>query len=310
MFERLPPLRALQVFEAVGRHGSVSVAAVELNISPGAISQHIRRLEADAGVSLFELNGRRLALTTWGRLYLEKVQAGFFMLRSANEVLQRARLNSGIVISAPPSLVLRWLRPILTDWQQATGGVNLHVIGEDAEPDFEDKQVDFRISYGAARNRYGHFSDLFTDHVIPACSPKLFATRKSWSAADILSGPKIGTEWDNPHQSPPTWGNWANFVGLSAPEAPCALSFSLSSAAVDAAIDDGGIVLGQYSMIARDLSAGRLVALSDKWLALAEPYALAWNPSALDRPLGREFRQFMLQKGKAVRALFLRLETD
>jgi LysR family glycine cleavage system transcriptional activator len=119
---------------------------------------------------------------------------------------------------------------------------------------------------------------------------------------DILAGPRIGTEWDNPHQSPPTWGNWANYVGLQAPELPCALSFSLSSAAVAAAIDDGGIVLGQYSMITGDLSAGRLVALSYKWLALAEPYALAWNPSALDRPFARDFQQFLMQKGRLLRA--------
>lgn len=301
MFERLPPLRALQVFEAVGRLGSVSVASVELNISPGAISQHIRRLEEDAGVSLFELKGRRLALTSWGNLYLEKVQSGFFLLRSANEVLQRARLNSGIVVSAPPSLALRWLRPLLAEWQQNVPGVNLHLIGEDAEPAFEDKQVDFRLSYGAARHRYGHFSDLFIDRVIPACAPAIFATRKRWTPADVLAGPRIGTEWDNPHQSPPTWGNWANSVGLSAPESPCALSFSLSCAAVDAAIDNAGIVLGQNSMIARDLEAGRLVALSDQWLDLAEPYALAWNPAALDRPFAREFRQFLMQKGRALR---------
>ena len=51
-------------------------------------------------------------------------------------------------------------------------------------------------------------------------------------------------------------------------------------------------------MIAEDLSRGRLVVASDCWLRLAEPYAVAWNPASLDRPMGREFRTFILQSGQ------------
>jgi len=40
----IPPLRALQIFAAVGRSGSVSRAAVELGVSPAAVSQQIQTI--------------------------------------------------------------------------------------------------------------------------------------------------------------------------------------------------------------------------------------------------------------------------
>lgn len=298
MPSRLPTLRALQAFDAIGRFGSVAAAARDLGVSPGAISQHIHRLEEEVGVKLFERKGRSLVLTSWGRIYLERVSVGFDRLRSADEVLQRARLKSGIVFSAPPSLTIRWLRPLMRDWQKLSSGMSVRLIGEDDEPDLDEAQVDFRISYGTARHRYAHFADMFHDRVVPACSPAFLARYPVATPADVLKAPLIGIEWDNPYQSPPSWSEWASQFGLDGPRDPCELSFSLSSAAIDAAVSDGGFVLGQASMIADDLARGRLVVACDCWLRLAEPYALAWNPASLDRPFGREFRAFILRAGQ------------
>ncbi|SER45506.1 regulatory helix-turn-helix protein, lysR family [Vreelandella subterranea] len=62
----LPPLRALQVFEAIGRYSSVTEAAGWLGISPAAVSQHIKQLEAHLKMSLVEREGRRLRMTRAG----------------------------------------------------------------------------------------------------------------------------------------------------------------------------------------------------------------------------------------------------
>jgi LysR family glycine cleavage system transcriptional activator len=118
----------------------------------------------------------------------------------------------------------------------------------------------------------------------------------------VLDGPLIGIEWANPHQSPPSWLNWASHFGLAPPERPCELSFSLSNAAIDAAANDGGFVLGQTSMVADDLAKGKLVIASDHWMRFSEPYALAWNPASLDRPSGTEFRNFLIRAGSKLRA--------
>ena len=51
-FRRLPPLLALRAFEAVARLGSFKQAADELSVTPGAVSQQVKKLEADMGATL------------------------------------------------------------------------------------------------------------------------------------------------------------------------------------------------------------------------------------------------------------------
>ncbi|RVC65852.1 LysR family transcriptional regulator, partial [Mesorhizobium sp. M00.F.Ca.ET.038.03.1.1] len=290
-----PSLRGVQAFEAVGRSGSVAIAARDLGLTPGAVSQHIGRLEEEVGVALFERKGRSLALTSWGQIYLRSVRDGFDHLRAANDVLQRARLKSEIVMSAPPSLAIRWVRRLLGEWQNLTPGVSVRLLGDDHEPVFEDEQVDFRISYGTARLKYAHFTDLFVDRVAPVCSPSFLEAHPIENPADVMRWPLIGIEWKNPYQSPPSWSDWAIRFGLTQLEPSCGISFSLSSTAIDAAIDGAGLVLGQASLVASEIASGRLVVACDCWMALSEPYALAWNPATLDRPHGSEFKNFVVR---------------
>src|SRR5947209_14049212 len=61
-----PPLNALRAFEAAARHLSLTKAAQELNVTPGAISHQIRGLETLLGVELFERRARSIALTPAG----------------------------------------------------------------------------------------------------------------------------------------------------------------------------------------------------------------------------------------------------
>ena len=42
---QLPPLTAIKAFEAAGRHGSFTGAAQELQVTPAAISHHVKMLD-------------------------------------------------------------------------------------------------------------------------------------------------------------------------------------------------------------------------------------------------------------------------
>ncbi|MFY9238789.1 MAG: LysR family transcriptional regulator, partial [Roseovarius sp.] len=63
----LPSLKALRAFDQAVRSGSFKAAAQALNVSPTAISHHIRTLEQDLGVALFERDGRNVILTPQGQ---------------------------------------------------------------------------------------------------------------------------------------------------------------------------------------------------------------------------------------------------
>ena len=88
MVESLRPLSTLRSFEAVARQLSFSKAAVELHVTPGAVSQQIRSLEELLDMRLFERTIRSVALTDAGLRMLPDIQAGL-------EILARA-INSKI----------------------------------------------------------------------------------------------------------------------------------------------------------------------------------------------------------------------
>lgn len=290
----IPTMRAVQAFEAVARCGSVTAAAEELCVSPGAISQQIHNIEVSLSAALFERRGRSLALTSWGRMYYERVRVAFDQLRLAQETLQLARTKPGIVVSALPSLAMRWLRPLIQEWRTTHPNTTIRVIGTDEEAALQNEHVDFRLSYGTDARKYDHFAELYVDAVVPVCSPAFLARHPVASPADILAGPLVDIEWDIRHATAPSWADWAQSVGEPAPKAAGELTFSLSAAGLDAGVDGGGFVLAQISLIGEDLANGRLVIPIDRRLTMPESYFLAWDRAALDRPSGADFRAFLL----------------
>ena len=295
---KLPPLRAIQAFEAVGRLGSVNDAADELGVSQGAVSQQLRRVDEALGVRLLERRGRNLELTTWGRLYYARIAAGFEDLRSAQEVLAAARLNSSLVVSCLPSLAIKWVGPQLLDWQIAHSDANIRLIGTETEPRLQDDGMDFRVSYGDKQREFEHYAEMFTDWVTPACAPLMLARHTLREPADILRVPLLGIEWDRGHRSPPTWKDWAAKIGASYRGATGEVVFSLSSAAIDAAVNGRGFVLAQMAMIADEVASGRLVTPFDIRIRMPDAYFLAWDRAALDKPYGAMFRSWLLSVSK------------
>src|SRR5258705_12428423 len=109
--DTLPPLRALQVFDTLGRCGGVVEAARRLGVSPGAVSQQIKILEDSLGTRLLAREGKRLRLTAAGVRYHETCAAAFESLRVAGAEIERVRNRRSLSVSALPSLLSKWLAP-------------------------------------------------------------------------------------------------------------------------------------------------------------------------------------------------------
>lgn len=290
---RALPLKALQSFEAVGRCGSVTAAAIELDVSPGAISQQVRKLESFLGVTLLERSGRTAELTVWGRLYHREISKGFEQFAVAGQMLERARNENALVLSALSSVVNKWIGRRIFDWQMLHPSAQVRVIGRDREPRMGFDEVDFRISYGSDVLQHDHYTELFRDWVVPACSPALIGERRL-SAADLFRYPLVHVEWERHFTPYPRWSEFAAKVGMPMKEVAPGLSFTLSSSAIDAAVNKRGVVLAQMSMIADELEAQTLVIPVDIRIPLRESYFLAWDRSALQKAHGAEFREWMI----------------
>lgn len=293
--QQLPPLRALQAFEAVARTGSVMAAALEMGVSAGAVSQQIRKLEELLDLRLFERRGKGMELSTWGRLYHKELGSAFDRLRAAQQNLWRLRTESGLAVSC---LSCKWLGTLLFDWQAVHPASRLRLIGAESEPDLKSGEADFRISYGQQSRHHAHHAELFTDWVVPVCSPELLVSRPVRTPAELLDLPLIVIAWESAHLPPPNWADWARSAGKDDSAVNSTLTFSLSSAAIDAALAGRGLVLAPMSMITGDLTEGRLVLPFDHRLQLPQPYFLAWDRAALNKPFGREFQQWVMAAGR------------
>lgn len=293
-----PPLRAIQAFEAFGRRGSMTKAAAELGVSVGAVSQQIRKAEEALGLRLLERRGRSVAMTSWGRIYHTAISLGFDRIRDAQEVIERARSDAALTISCLPSLASKWLAPQLLDWQTGHAGASVRLIGEESEPRLGEDQVDFRISYGVKVHDFSHYAELFTDWVVPACSPSLLTQHPLRKPSDILDLPLLGIEWARDHRSPPGWAEWAASIGAPYQRTAGEVAFSMSSAAIDAAVNGRGFVLAQLSMAVDDITSGRLVVPFDQRIKLPDAYFLAWDRAALEKPLGPELRAWIASISK------------
>ena len=99
MATRLPPLNPLRAFEAAARHGSVSAAARELNVTHGAVSHQIRALEDNLGIALFERSGQRVKLSAQGALLLPTISAAFESIASATAQITRPATSGDLTIA-------------------------------------------------------------------------------------------------------------------------------------------------------------------------------------------------------------------
>jgi LysR family transcriptional regulator, glycine cleavage system transcriptional activator len=84
---RLPPLNGLRAFESAGRHLSFKLAAQELSVTPGAVSQQIKHLELALGVPLFQRLPRGLVLTGHGEAMLPTISDAFERMSAAADAV-------------------------------------------------------------------------------------------------------------------------------------------------------------------------------------------------------------------------------
>jgi DNA-binding transcriptional LysR family regulator len=104
----LPPLTALRAFEAAARHGNFVKAAAELGVTAGAVSQHIKGLEARLGLVLFRRLARGVKLTEAGRAYLPGIAEGFDRLARATMQVHEPGLAGRLTITVLPSFAAGW----------------------------------------------------------------------------------------------------------------------------------------------------------------------------------------------------------
>src|SRR5919201_3617463 len=108
-------LDGVEAFLTVARHRSFRRAAAELGITPSAISQAVRALEARMGVALFVRTTRSVGLTEAGERFLSRARPAFEELVAAGEAARElgSRPAGLLRLSVPRAVVPLILEPVL-----------------------------------------------------------------------------------------------------------------------------------------------------------------------------------------------------
>lgn len=117
------------LFLKVADVGSVSGAALALDMPQSVVSRHIARLEAESGARLFQRTGRGVVLTEFGQQVRPRVQA---LLREAEQLADDMRTSSGtpmgdVRFGLLPSTVPVLAGPLFTAVRKAWPQVRLHL---------------------------------------------------------------------------------------------------------------------------------------------------------------------------------------
>ena len=147
----LPPPAWLRSFEASARLGGFTAAAEELGLTPAAVSQQIRSLEARLGYPLFTRLPRGVALTELGQSYLPAVRRAFDDLASATAGLFGVAQGRPLVVRAPPSFAVLCLAPRIARFRALHPGIPLRLCSSTWADTAPEDRVDVDIRYGDGR---------------------------------------------------------------------------------------------------------------------------------------------------------------
>ncbi|CAN5391245.1 LysR family transcriptional regulator [soil metagenome] len=141
-------LKRMAIFAEVVAAGSMTAAARRLDMTPSAVSQHLRQLEQSLGLALLHRSTRKLALTEAGERYHAGCAAMVAAARSAEQALARLRdePEGELRLAAPigfGSLLAHALAPL-----RSHPRLTLHLLLDDAVIDLIALRVDVALRVG------------------------------------------------------------------------------------------------------------------------------------------------------------------
>jgi LysR family glycine cleavage system transcriptional activator len=299
-----PPLNALRAFDAAARYLSLTKAASELNVTPGALSHQIRGLEDHLGLKLFDRGVRSIALTAAGKALHPGLQAGFLHIRDALASLSRLGDARVLVISTSPGFTSKWLAPRLYRFSTAYPEIDVRVSSSMNNANFTTDGVDAAIrnlAVDAAHDEALEVENLFDLSLAPVCSPAFVKKHGPFMSPDMLKrAPLIHDDSLSGRAAMPTWADWLAAAGVRDADVSRGLRFNSADHALDAAVEGAGVLLALDALAYDDLRTGRLIMPFDLTLPSGRCYAFVCPKKRREAANVRAFRAWLEQEAAAL----------
>ncbi len=244
------PLNALRAIEIVARRGALAPAAEELGVTPGAVSQHLRRAEERLGIELFDRTPTGLRPTAALRQVLPRLTAGFDALADGLSGL-RGTDEHVLTLTVGSVFASRWLIWRIAKFNRLHPEIEVRLVVTGTMIDLAHSDIDVGIRFGRGVWA-GVKAELvggtrYSPVVAPTLAPRLR------TPADLAQLPLIR---DTASMLP--WEPWFAAAGID-PIPQAGPRYDDPTLAFDAAISEQGVLMAVEMMTADAVSDGRLV---------------------------------------------------
>jgi DNA-binding transcriptional LysR family regulator len=245
-------LNGLRALEAVGRLGSLQLAADELGVSVGAVSQQVIKAEAQLDQLIFERTPKGMLVTEAGAPVLVALSEGLARLSEAVSMAQKTD-ETTLTISVAPVFAARWLVYRIDRFAEQFPDINLRIDATTKLVNPAASDVDLGIRVGNGQWPGVRAELLLEQEVFPVCAPRIAEGLRE--PRDILELPAIIDG-----KAMFTWEVWMREAGLSGSTLTTRHVFNDASLCLDAAMAGQGVMLAWQTLAGYSLQAGQLVA--------------------------------------------------
>jgi putative choline sulfate-utilization transcription factor len=249
----------LAFFESAARHGNFTSAAHELQSTQPAVSHRISQLEQDLGVALFLRQHRGVSLTPEGRRLYAAARDSLALIRDVTSNLRARRERQTLTLATDFGFASHWLMPRLERLRQLLPEVDLCIVTSQGDFDARQNQADIAIAIGDGPWPGCEAVKLFSERVVPVCSPAFLAAHAPLCSAEDLDALTL---LHVQHALPDRWVNWHDWFQAQQPSLAHSgqeLSFNSYALVIQAALAGQGVALGWFPLIDELLHCGQLV---------------------------------------------------
>ncbi len=248
---KMPPLNSLRAFEAAARLGGIAAAAEELCVTPAAVAQQIKSLEAWAGSKLFKRQAQGVELTPLGASVVIEFGAAFDAMALAVQKLRMTANPSEVRIAAMPSVAQLWVSPRLPAIRQAMPDISISVTAQEYPPNLLREPFDLAI-FMETEARTGT-RIVSRDRIFPVCAPAI--AKRLRSVEDLRNETFLhDTAWKE------DWRIWLSEVAPDQNLNKSGPEFSLYSLAVEECKNGAGVLMGHEALVQPLIDDGSLTA--------------------------------------------------
>ncbi len=245
-------LNALRAFEATARLRSFSAAALELSVTHGAVSRHIRLLEDGLGSPLLKRSAQGTEPTAEGERLAESLSRAFDLIQSSIEQFKPGPLT----LSCSESIMMYWLIPRLARFQEANPALELRFNMSFGSVDFTRDNISVAIRLSTIdAPKEAIRTDVVTEWIGPVCSAEYLRTVGLRTATDLARA-RLMVSRTRPH----AWTDWSRSCGQELGDLPIDHAFDHFYLLIQAAKCGLGLANVPRMLVRDDLISGALVA--------------------------------------------------